>query len=214
MRAVDELRVEFPDLRLDIAGDGDARADIAALVKELGLQEHVILHGFVDDQTKAALLRSASVFATPSMYEGWGLSVIEANAHGCPAVAYDVPGLRVAVRHGETGLLATDVAGFREALALLLRDHDLRHRLSHNARAWAAGFDWDSCATETLQVLRTSGTTVRSRRARPAARPRFGIAWRRRSSARPQLSAGTGEQRGERRALPEPVYGDDRPRPG
>ncbi len=208
VRAVGELRAEFPNLHLDIAGDGDARADIAALVEELGLQEHVTLHGFVDEQTKTALLRSASVFATPSMHEGWGLSVIEANAHGCPAVAYDVPGLCVAVRHGETGLLANDAAGFRAALALLLRDHDLRQRLSRNARAWAAGFDWDSCATDTLQLLRVSATTVRARRARPRVRKkslaarRLRAIWGHGRFARPGSDAGTGGQRGERPAPP------------
>ena len=210
VRAVAELRAEFPDLRLDIAGDGDARPDIAALVEGLGLQEHVTLHGFVDDGTKAALLRSASVFATPSMHEGWGLSVIEANAHGCPAVAYDVPGLRVAVRHGETGLLATDAAGFRAALALLLHDHDLRRRLSDNARAWAASFDWDSCATETLQVLRASGPTVRSRRDRSGAPTRSWITGKRGPLARPGLSKETGKQR----TRPAAAHADDGSRSG
>ena len=131
---------------------------IEALVEELGLAEHVFVHGFVDKATKVDILSRAAVFATPSMHEGWGLTVIEANVHGCPAVAYDVPGLRAAIRHGETGLLAQDDSGFRDALAFFLREGEARRRYSKAARAWAERFNWDSCASETLEVLRTAGS--------------------------------------------------------
>ncbi|WP_424950990.1 glycosyltransferase family 4 protein [Deinococcus sp.] len=153
VRAVASLRASLPDIHLDIAGDGDARAEIEALVAELGMQRHVTVHGFVDDAQKAALLAGASVFATPSMHEGWGISVIEANAHGCPAVAYDVPGLRVAIRHQQTGLLAQDDDGFRDAIGTLLRDAPLRARYAAAAREWASRFDWDVSAASTLEVL-------------------------------------------------------------
>jgi len=157
LHAAAALRAEFPGLRVDIAGDGDARPSLAALVARLGLGECVTLHGFVDDTTKDRILREATVFATPSMHEGWGLSAIEANTYGCPAVAYDVPGLRVAIQHGATGLLARDDDGFRQALATLLRDPALRARLGADAREWAARFDWATCARSTLRVLRASG---------------------------------------------------------
>jgi glycosyltransferase involved in cell wall biosynthesis len=154
VQAVAALRREVPDVHLDIVGDGDALVELKALVDELGLTGAVTFHGFVDEQKKAEVLASASVFATPSMHEGWGLSVIEANAHGVPAVAFNVPGLSVAIRAGETGLLAEDEAGFRHALALILCDPSLRQRLGDRAREWAARFDWDDTAQETLNLLR------------------------------------------------------------
>jgi glycosyltransferase involved in cell wall biosynthesis len=156
VRAVAHLRAQFPDIQLDLAGDGDARPEIEALIVQLGLQEHVTVHGFVNEQTKARILGTATLFATPSMHEGWGLSVIEANVYGCPAVAYNVPGLRVSIRHGDTGLLADDEAGFHAALASLLQDQALRARLSDGARRWAATFSWETSATATLQVLDVS----------------------------------------------------------
>ena len=106
VEATAALLPAHPDLRLEIAGDGDARESIEAAIRAHGIEHAVTLHGFVDDAAKARILASATVFATPSMHEGWGLSVIEANSYGAPAVAYDVPGLRVAIRHDETGLLA------------------------------------------------------------------------------------------------------------
>ncbi len=150
--AVAQLRREVPDIHLDLAGDGDARAEIEALVQRMHLEDCVSIHGRVDERKKAEILASATVFATPSLQEGWGLSVIEANAFGCPAVAFDVPGLSVAIRDGETGLLAGDEEAFKEALATILNDPSTRSRLSEGARAWAAAFDWESTAMETLRV--------------------------------------------------------------
>jgi glycosyltransferase involved in cell wall biosynthesis len=153
IRAFAKLRPEFPDARLILAGDGDARGTISALASDLGLGSVVDLPGFVDEDTKAAILSSARVFVTPSMHEGWGLSVIEANSYGCPAVAYNVPGLSAAIRANETGFLASDDDEFRDLIARLLRDDGLRARLSSAARSWALQFDWDTCARETLKVL-------------------------------------------------------------
>ena len=106
VRMMPDLRKEFPDARLEIAGSGDGLPAVRALVSELGLQDCVAIYGFVDEDEKAAILSRATVFATPSMHEGWGLTVIEANNYGCPAVAYDVPGLRArdpARRDGAAG---------------------------------------------------------------------------------------------------------------
>ncbi len=77
VQMVAALRPTFPDIHLDLAGDGDAKAEIEALIDRLGVRDCVTVHGFVDEQTKGDILRSAAVFATPSMHEGWGLSVIE-----------------------------------------------------------------------------------------------------------------------------------------
>jgi glycosyltransferase involved in cell wall biosynthesis len=153
VRMIPKLRDEFPNVHLDIAGSGDAEPEVKALIDELGVQGRVTVHGFVDEQKKAMILGRAAVFATPSMHEGWGLSVIEANGHGCPAVAYDVPGLRVAIQHTKTGLLAADDDAFRRALSVFLGDAQARRRYSEAALDWAARFTWESCATETLEIL-------------------------------------------------------------
>jgi glycosyltransferase involved in cell wall biosynthesis len=159
VRMIPALREEFPGVRLDIAGSGEAAPAIEALVDELGLRDRVALHGFVDERKKIEILSRAAVFATPSMHEGWGLTVIEANSHGCPAVAYDVPGLCAAIRHGETGLLARDDAEFRKALSFFLGNGEARRRYSEAAREWAKSFSWDSCARRTLEILLAAGST-------------------------------------------------------
>lgn len=153
VQAVAELRERGSEVWLDIAGDGDARPEIQQVVRDLGLSERITVHGFVTDEEKAEILTRAAVFATPSMHEGWGLSVIEANAYGCPAIAYDVPGLRTSIRHGCTGLLAQDDAEFVRSIANVLDDPQARQSYSAAARKWASEFSWDRCAEETLEVL-------------------------------------------------------------
>lgn len=154
VRAVAAIQHDVPDVTLHVAGDGDARGELEALVGSLGLQDRVTVHGRVSEAEKERLLHGAAVFATPSMHEGWGLGVVEANACGCPAVAYDVPGLNVAIHDGVTGLLARDDQDFQAHLRRLLTDAPLRGRMSAAARTWAGTFSWDACADETLAVMR------------------------------------------------------------
>lgn len=174
LRAVSHLRGRFPNLRLEVAGDGDARSQVETMVEELGINNIVTLYGRVDEKQKNEILNRAAVFAMPSLHEGWGLSVIEANAYGVPAVAYDVPGLSAAIKDGVTGILAHDDAEFESALARLLDDDELRATYGLQARQWAAQFDWDAAAAKTLEVLQTCAKNgrpgfVRSPRSRSAA---------------------------------------------
>ena len=153
VEAVNKLRYEFPRVHLDIAGNGDTLEELRELVKKLDLQAHVTLYGFVTEATKLEILARANVFATPSMQEGWGLSVIEANAYGCPAVAYNVPGLSASIPNNETGFLANTDAEFVEAIAKIFRDEKLSERLSRGAKFWAGMFDWKSSSLSTLSVM-------------------------------------------------------------
>jgi glycosyltransferase involved in cell wall biosynthesis len=102
--------------------------------------------------------------------EGWGLTVLEAAACGTPTVAVNVPGIRDAVRDGETGLLVAtaEAAPLREALRCVLEDESLRARLGTAALAWASRFTWDGVAAEVSAVLDTA------RGVRPPAREAAG----------------------------------------
>jgi len=155
IRAMKRVVAERPAARLVIVGEGDRRPALEALARELALNGTVEFTGFVGVEEKVSLLRRAALSANPSPKEGWGVTVIEANACGTPVIASDVPGLRDAVVHGETGRLIP--FGVEERLASeivsLLADDAERGRLAAGAVAWAHRFSWDASANAMLEAL-------------------------------------------------------------
>jgi glycosyltransferase involved in cell wall biosynthesis len=89
------------------------------------------------------------------MKEGWAISVIEADACGTPAIAYNVPGLRDSIRDGETGLLVpySNIDELANAIVSILVDSELRQRLSSGALQWASNFSWDRSAQAFMDIL-------------------------------------------------------------
>ncbi|MEM8962650.1 MAG: glycosyltransferase family 4 protein [Acidobacteriota bacterium] len=142
------------DLRLRLAGDGPDRARLERRVAELGLTDMVEFLGFVADDDKVRRLREAHLVVQTSMKEGWGMTVIEANACGTPVVASDVAGLRDSVRDGETGVLVPwgDAAALADAVAGLFDAPERLEALGHAARAWARQFSWQECADRWLEL--------------------------------------------------------------
>ena len=158
IQAMAIVREEVADARLVIVGTGDRRRALEALTRSMGLEDAVRFTGFVSEEEKLRLLTRAEVAAYPSSKEGWGITVIEANACGVPVVAARVPGLRDAVVDGETGTLVP--LGDREAMARalidLLHDREKRERLAGNAVARSRLYTWENTARQTLQVIRLS----------------------------------------------------------
>jgi len=152
LRAVSSLVHRFAHLELLVVGRGSEQPRLAALAHELGIGARCHFAGFVPDTERDRLLASARVCVCPSVKEGWGITVVEANALGVPVVATDAPGLRDAVRHGETGLLVPDAEprnfarGLAGAIETLLSNDELAARLAEQARAWSRSFTWDSAA--------------------------------------------------------------------
>jgi glycosyltransferase involved in cell wall biosynthesis len=158
IEVVPDLLRRWPDLRVDIAGSGTEHQALEEQVRRLGLEKTVTLPGRVSEQTKSDLLAQAWLTVAPSVAEGWGLTVMEANTVGTPAVAYDVPGLRDSVRHGVTGWLVQSGESLATALVNALDELSDPHRqrqVAEQARAWAHSFSWDSSAERLANVLLT-----------------------------------------------------------
>ena len=155
VRAVAALAPLLPELRLTVVGQGWWEPQLRAEIARLGLQDRVELTGFVTEETKSMLLARAWVQATPSVKEGWGLSVVEAGSHGCPSVAYrSAGGVAESVVDGVTGLLVDDdEAAFTAALGALLLDQDRRDELGTAAALHADRFSWDATTDGVATVL-------------------------------------------------------------
>ncbi len=150
-----KIRVRGDSPRLLIAGKGDDEARLRRLTRTLGLEDRVTFLGFVDEEEKLRLLRRSWVHVLTSPKEGWGISVMEAAACGTPTVASDSPGLRDAVKDGETGLLVPhgDVDALAEKLSLLLARREEREAMGQRARKYARSFSWDRSAQDMLLFL-------------------------------------------------------------
>jgi len=115
--------------------------------------------GHVDEPTLTALYQSASVLAFPSLYEGFGLPLLEAMAHGVPAVVGAAGALPELALGAAITVKPDDVDAIAGALERLLSDEKLRAKLGEEGRLRAASFTWDRAAEQTLEVLRQIGNT-------------------------------------------------------
>ncbi len=153
------LADEFPEAKIHIMGKGDAEADLRELAQRLGLNtpdvQRVEFLGFIPEEHKAEILTSAYCVVNPSMKEGWGIINIEANACGTPVIAANVPGLRDAVQHGESGLLYEygNIASLTDILRQILLDRALHHHLQQGALRFAQRFDWDVSAQAMIEEM-------------------------------------------------------------
>lgn len=148
--AVPELRERWPGLTVDIIGRGPEEAGLRAR-----LPEGVTLHGYLPDADKERLIASAWLQVNASQGEGWGLCVLEAAALGVPTVAFDVDGLRDAVRHGETGWLLPEGADLGKGIAAALDELEAGQggAYARRCRDWAARFSWARSAARMAALI-------------------------------------------------------------
>jgi glycosyltransferase involved in cell wall biosynthesis len=140
---------QIPRLHVDIVGDGPMLASLRDLASGLGLSGIVTFHGRQPDRVRDDLLQRAWLTVSTSAGEGWGCSVIEAAAWGVPCLALDVPGIRDAVVHNETGWLIQRPEHYGSGLihALThLADDAAAEQIAERCQAWARCFSWDRSA--------------------------------------------------------------------
>ena len=151
IRALALARRGRKDITLDIAGTGDARRELERLARALGVHEAVRFLGFVTEEDKLRLLRTAWANIFPSVKEGWGITIMEAASCGTPSIASHSPGLRDSVRDGETGFLVPhgDTAALAKRMMQFAETPALVTRLGAQARLHAESLTWEKAAVAT-----------------------------------------------------------------
>jgi glycosyltransferase involved in cell wall biosynthesis len=153
-RALSLGEAHFPGLRLVLAGQQGWLAEgTLRRVAALGLADRVILPGYVADQDLPALLSAAEVFAFPSLYEGFGFPVLEAQACGTAILASNTSSLPEVAGAGALLVDPLDGDALAHGLVQLLTDDNLRGQLVAAGFANLRRFSWDRCARETMAVL-------------------------------------------------------------
>jgi glycosyltransferase involved in cell wall biosynthesis len=156
--AFGDVAATHPTLSLVLAGpDGPARPSIDDAIARLAVdaRARVRVIGPVDDPTRAALLTRATVLAYPSIYEGFGLPVLEAMQCGTPVVAARAGAIPEVAGDGALLVDATDEAGIAAAIARVVDDPVLHADLAARGRARVERYSWDACASGIVAAYRS-----------------------------------------------------------
>jgi phosphatidylinositol alpha-mannosyltransferase len=154
--ALARLAPDRPELRLLVAGRGDAEELLAGLPPALA--GRVDLLGQVDEADKARMLRSVDVYCAPNLGgESFGIILLEAMAAGAPILASDLDPFRRVLDDGRAGMLfrTGDPAALAGCLARLLDDPGRRARLAAVGTDVVAAYDWPVVARQVLAVYET-----------------------------------------------------------
>jgi len=157
IKAFSFIQKKFPKARLLVVGRGvlEYESFLHEMVKKLGLEKQILFKGFVGEEEKFNLLSQSHLILVPSVREGWGLIVPEANLVGTPAIVYNVPGLRDVTKNNRNGVVVK--AGSPKSLAdaaikLLSADKEYQ-QLSKSSQAYAKSLSWDDTAKAGFDVL-------------------------------------------------------------
>jgi glycosyltransferase involved in cell wall biosynthesis len=164
IEAFARLRRESGNCRLVLAGDGPLRAQLGRQAKEAGVGAEIIFAGFVSDVD--SVYRAGDLFVFPSLHEGAGTSLLRAMAFGLPVLALARGGVSEIITHGRNGVLVqkANADALAQAAAAMLRDMELRGRLSRAAReAVASKYSADRMSDATARIFEEliSGSAAR-----------------------------------------------------
>ncbi len=162
IEAAKHIVKEFKETIFVIVGDGPLKNHLRAYLEEINLSGNFVFLGDVNENVLPTLYNCADVFALPSIQEGQGIALLEAQATAKPVVAFDVGGVSEAMVDKETGLLVKpDSRELADAILKLLSSWSLREKMGVKGREFVSNdFSWDICAQRMLQVYREALSAV------------------------------------------------------
>ncbi|HUD43921.1 MAG TPA: glycosyltransferase family 1 protein [Patescibacteria group bacterium] len=144
------------ELQLVIVGKkGWLYEEILAAPEKFGVSESVKFLEFVSDDELAILYSNAKCFVFPSLYEGFGLPVLEAMQHDCPVITSNVSSLPEAGGDAALYVDPLDVEDMAKKIEKVLNDSNLRKEMIKKGREQVKKFSWEKAAKETLDVLQS-----------------------------------------------------------
>jgi len=154
IEAAKHVAKESKETMFVVVGDGPLKNHLISYSRKQGVSDNFVFLGDVNDDLLPMLYNCADVFALPSIQEGQGLALLEAQATAKPVVAFNVGGIREIVLHKETGLLVKPNSyELANAILNLLSDRSLREKMGFCGRKFVCkNFSWDICAQRQFQV--------------------------------------------------------------
>ena len=146
---------KHPDWNLKIYGDGPQEVELKSLIKKLNLNRHVYLNGFTSNVKEEMI--NASIFALSSIFEGFGLVIVEAMACGLPVVSYACPcGPKDIITEGEDGFLieVNDENELANKINMLIENENLRKQMSNAAKIKAEQYNIDNITSMWMNLFK------------------------------------------------------------
>ena len=150
-----------PPWRLVLLQRRRARSGLARLARRLHVADRIAWLDAVGREDVVTLLQAAGALVQPSIYEGFGLPVVEAMACACPVVAGDIAPFREITDGAALLVPPDDVEKLAVALRNVVNSDELRHSLSEQGLIRSREFSWDRCARETLDVYHDAAMAQR-----------------------------------------------------
>ena len=142
-------KLNYPNSELIIAGGGRYLPEIKKRVKNSPLKNRIKILGKVSEEEKFNLYAKSWIYASASSAEGWGITVIEANACNTPAVSFNPAGLNESIQHKTNGLIANTKSEFITNMKKIL-DKKIKFP---KLKEYASQFTWENSAKKTLEAL-------------------------------------------------------------
>jgi glycosyltransferase involved in cell wall biosynthesis len=144
------------DWKLVMAGkNGWLSKDFKQVAKDLGIGKDVIFTGYVIGDDLVPLFKNADFFVMPSLYEGFGTTVLEAFATGTPAIVSNVSSLPEIADGAAIFVNPLDVHDIASAMEKFAYSEDMKNTYREKGKKQLEKFDWDKCARETLEVYKS-----------------------------------------------------------
>jgi len=157
IKAFGRIKDRLGNFKLVICGNKKSHnydEKIEESIKTKNLENSVIFPGFIDEEDKKFVYKLAHVFVFPSLYEGFGIPILEAMSQNIPVLASNIPSLKEIAENGALYFDVTSLDDFSKKLYSISMDNDLRRELTKIGKARVSFFSWKNSAQKTLAIYK------------------------------------------------------------
>jgi glycosyltransferase involved in cell wall biosynthesis len=157
VESISMVRNKFPEVKLHIVGDGPKHEEVRRRIEVLHLSQNVSMHGYMPEREKIKLLSSCAVYVSNSVFEGFGIPLVEAMATGAVPVVSDIEGHRFVFQNDNVGYLVKNTEEMAIRITELLSNETERSRLASSGRRLVEQkWTWEKVAQRYRSLLNDS----------------------------------------------------------
>ena len=156
LKAFNNAKKQLTNLKLILIGDGPLKPDIEQFIQEYDLYDDVLLKGYMSHDALPSFMANSDVFVFPTLEEGFGIVLIEAQASGLPIISSEIPQTKDIITHDNALLFKPgDANMLTDYIMEIYRDGNLRKHLSMESKESAERFSWDKIADREEELYHT-----------------------------------------------------------